>query len=905
MVRVRADENRYLVTADGREAALVRRIPGCRANASLGALQLPRQPGVILALDETFGPDGWEHPADLGLEVAETRGRELAAAGQPATVNLAGNELVVECAFADKELVKLVPGYRWSAPQRRWYLPASPMALRILERRFGEHLVVEEAVRALVELRARDEEAVLARVADVQVVPETVPGVTTETLPDVAAAPSDEPAAAAAAADTGHLMERLDRLASAVEELVRILRNGQAGPSPQTPSALVPGAGPDIAEAGELRESWHDLLLLAGQDPRAAQAAINARLQTAAPGEVRNLQAVAGIAAAMVGDHEGALRLLRRSLEDGGGLGDEELQGQALETYGRAALGLVSEAGGPAGDLRKNLELLELLRADIHRAGLGFDPVALASKQALARLEYLVNDPVLRRADPLLSDCCRVAHLLAVSRGNSWMAAERVSDLLRDREIGADGFALGVGILADALLEAESMEEWRYRWPSPDPVESMKDLRWLVEACQARLPGAQPESAALAALACLACIASGPADWASIEERRALLRHVRVGSPERRYAEFLAAFSPAAAGHGPIARHFPGYTAFLSGVRLDTSAAHLLDVFMMQSGNAGGLTHQLAEDVIPSALQQGIGNPGVLLDLLDLVAESPKGDSLLNALGEELEDELFVGATGFSHEQRLTLYRRALTEAQRRGHDTDGEEAFDRLVRELLAHDRIEDLRTTCHDLGTSFKAIRHAALEVALELALEAGEPFEEVADTLIALSARPEADILRRELEGLGLAYPAMLEHMHERGLSKPEPGADQDRLVGKRVVVVGGHQWLKKNTLPILEESWGVDVVWLDPGAAKQGAQALDLAGGTSDLVVVNTACISHAASTRVMNEAKSSGKPYVFQNSRGVGALLSCVRTALTSASPVSESPPARRPSRAAERKRLLR
>jgi hypothetical protein len=551
------------------------------------------------------------------------------------------------------------------------------------------------------------------------------------------------------------------------------------------------------------------------------------------------------------------------------------------------------------------VDLLELLRADIHQAGLGFDPGALASKESLARLEYLVNDPVLRRADALLSDCCRVAHLLAVSRGNNWMAAERVSDLLRDREIGADGFALGVGILADALMEAESMEEWRYRWPSADPAESMKDLRWLVEACQARLPGAQPDSAALAALACLACIASGPVDWATQEERRALLRHVRVGSAERRYAEFLAAFSPAAAGHGPIARHFPGYTAFLSSVRLDTSAPHLLDVFMMQSGNAGGLTHQLAEEVIPSALGQGMANPGILLELMDLLAESPKGDSLLNTIAEQVEDELFVGAERFSHEQKLTLYRRALSEAQRRGHDIDGEEAFDRLVRELLAHDQVEELRTTCHDLGNTFKAIRHATLEVALELALEAGEPFEEMADSLAALSARPEADVLRRELAGLALAYPALRSHLAARAFPgvEEEPSTPGRELAGKRVVVVGGHSWLKKNALPVLEGGWNLDVDWLDPGSAKNGAQALGLAGGTCDLIVVNTACISHAASARVTVEARNSGKEFVFHGSRGVGALLSCVWTALTHGEAAPE-PPAR-PRRVAERRKLVR
>jgi hypothetical protein len=897
MVRLRAEENRYLVEARGREAVLVGRIPGCRANAHAGALQLPRQPGVILALDELFGPDGWEHPADLAIEVAETRGRELGEAQQIATVGLSGNELAVECAFADKELVKLVPGYRWSAPQRRWFLPASPMALQVLERRFGNRLEVAPEVREYLELRARDEEAALAR----SMTPTEPPAAETPAEPVAVTALSGEPEAAGPGGlpGTGALMERLDRLAGAVEDLVAVLRGAQALPLPS------PGAGPAAAHASEghpqLDQSWRDLLLQAGQDVSAARAAVNARMQTAPPGEVRELQAVAGIVAWMAGDADGALTYLRRALEDGTGPGDEELSRQALDTYGRAALGLLAGTCRPARELHNNLDLLEALRADVHRAGLGFAPEALASKEALAKLEYLVNDRVLRRADARLSDLSRVAHLLAVSRGNSWMAAERVSDLLRDREIGPEGFALGVGILADALLEAESMEEWRYRWPSPDPAESMKDLRWLVEACLARLEGAQPESAALAALACLACIASGPAEWAAIEERRALLRHVRVGSQERPYAEFLAAFAPAAAGHGSITRHFPGYVQFLSGVRLDTSAPHLLDVFMMQSGNAGGLTHRLAEEVIPKALEQGIGNPAVLLELLDLVAESPRGDSQLNAIAELIEDERIIGAERFSHEQRLAVYRRALAEAQRRGHDIDGEEAFDRLVREMLRHGRVEELRTTCHELATSFRAIRHAALEVALELALEAGEPFEELADNLLALANRPEAATLRHEIDGLAMVYPAMASYLDGRA-STPARAPEEADLSGRRVVIAGGHEWLRKNALPVLAGRWKLDVTWLDPDAAKNGAQALGLAGGTSDLIVVNTACIGHAASARVTAEAKSSGKKYVFQGSRGVGALISCVRRAFEGG-PEPEDPPRR--SRVSERRRLVR
>jgi hypothetical protein len=390
-------------------------------------------------------------------------------------------------------------------------------------------------------------------------------------------------------------------------------------------------------------------------------------------------------------------------------------------------------------------------------------------------------------------------------------------------------------------------------------------------------------------------------EWASVDERRSLLRHIRMASPERNYAEFLAAFSPASSGVPNIARHFPGYTAFLAQVRLDISASHLVDVFMMQSRGSSNPTHRIAEEVVPAALALGLGDPTTLLDLLDLVAESPKGDSLLNTISAEVEDEGFIGAERFSHEQRLALFGRALDEARARGHDTDGEEAFDRVVRERMLHGEIEALRTLCHDLATSFKAIRHCTLEVALELALEAGEPFEELLDSLLALAARPEADLLRREVAGLALAYPDVGEYLAERGNTTSEHPAEGE-LAGRRVVIVGGHAWLKKNALPILQGGWGADVEWLDPTSAKNGSQAVDLARGTADLVVVNTACIGHSAAARVTREAQNSGLPYVFQNSRGVGALLACVRGAFEGGE--GEAAP-RKVARAAQRKKLLR
>ena len=68
-------------------------------------------------------------------EVSETRSRQVPAAQQEARVSLVGNELSVECAFGDKELVKLsrLPVVGAAAAL---VLPASPMALDLLREHF-------------------------------------------------------------------------------------------------------------------------------------------------------------------------------------------------------------------------------------------------------------------------------------------------------------------------------------------------------------------------------------------------------------------------------------------------------------------------------------------------------------------------------------------------------------------------------------------------------------------------------------------------------------------------------------------------------------------------------------------------------------------------------------------------
>lgn len=888
MVQLRAAEHRYLAAVTQQEAEVIRQVPGCRWVPAASAFQLPRQPGTVRALDRLFGESAWEHGPDLAREVLEARDIEPAPAAHEATVELSGSELAVLCAFADKELVKLVPGYRWSAAQRLWYVPAWPMSLALLEDYFGGLLRLPARLREdLEELHAGQSLPIGPHGSRGPGAPPGPPAIP----PAEASEPAGDP-----------LLARLDRLAGAVEELVALLRGGhgalQVPPAPMletTPSAALDEPG--LAAS----EDWRELLRFAAAEPEEARRRVAALLQTAGEDEVRPYLALAGIVSEMLGEHAEALRSLRRSL-DGPPL-EPGLDGHARETYARAALNVLTAALAPTAPIDSPAALSSLLLREVHTLGAGFDPARLDGKDAMDTLQYLVTDPVLRVVDPALSDACRVAHLLAVSRGNTFMAAERVADLLRDRDLGADGFALAAGVMANALFEADALDGWRYRWPSGQPAAMLKDLRWLVEGALTRLPDAGPEPAAMAALACLACVVGGPPEWASAQERKLLLSFIRQSAPERDYAEFLAAFALAAAGRPGVAKQFPGYIPFLARTPLEVSAGHLVDVFMMQGRGPASPSDAIAATVIPAALGRGLPDPAVLLDLLDVVAVAPRGDQLLNRLGSMVEDGEFVGADRFSHQQRLALFRRALEEARNRGHDHDGVEAFNRVSRELLAHGEVEALRTLCHDLETNFNAIRHATLEVALELALEAGEPFEPLAETLLKLANRANLDALRHELAGLSLLYPEMSRFLEERGFIDEDLGPADGELTGQRLVVIGGHQWQKKHALPVLEGSWGMKVTWLDPAGAKNGAQALDLVRGAADLVIINVACISHAASGRVIKEAEASGLRVIQQDSRGVGAVLACVRAGIAEAPAEAASSEAAH--RRAERRRRIR
>ena len=138
------------------------------------------------------------------------------------------------------------------------------------------------------------------------------------------------------------------------------------------------------------------------------------------------------------------------------------------------------------------------------------------------------------------------------------------------------------------------------------------------------------------------------------------------------------------------------------------------------------------------------------------------------------------------------------------------------------------ELRTLASRLQAGPKPLRIACLVLLLEALLEDGAPFEETLEHLVAANnARTpnDPDDPVAELEGVALVYPQVdlpLRTLLERRGIEPTTETNFPDITGKRLVVVGGHEWLKKQSLPVLADTWKLRVEWLDPQAARNGAQ-----------------------------------------------------------------------------------
>jgi hypothetical protein len=546
--------------------------------------------------------------------------------------------------------------------------------------------------------------------------------------------------------------------------------------------------------------------------------------------------------------------------------------------YTASVLALVADECGPEGALASENDFRDRLLDELVNDN-GFVDERIGSTDARSRLDYLVGDPVLRRIAPALSDYSRIAHLLGVARGGQWMAANRISDILREQSLGDEGFAFGLILLANALYDGKCVNEWNKAWPREDVADTLQDLSWLVTQAEARLgnPAMDAAISEPAALACLACIAGGPLDWASAKQRRTLVQLIALRNAERRaYAEFLAAFRPAEAGQKSILGSFPGWTKILAQTRLSRSAPYLMVVAANDNGGSGSLTWALAEDVYLQALELwGIDDPQAeLVDLLDLLEGGSRPDNHLNQAGRLVEDSEVRWTERINREQRKALYRRALTASLDAGHNRDTIEAFDRLMRELRDEGATADdeILATCVRLSTAMRAVRGPALEVLLGMQLETGLPFEDTADQLVA--ARPDFDEAGFVLAGLFHLFPAFRAWWEEKKPAGVDLKNEAVAFPGKKVLIVGGHKWLENRVKPVLEDEWKVRLTWLDPDQVKNGDRGPENARG-ADLVVIGAACVGHSGAGRVEAAAKTAGVPILTHHFRAPAALLAAL------------------------------
>ena len=926
MVTLRADENRYLIDAGPADQALLRRLPGGRWNSVARRWQFRRERGLILALDLVFGPANWSPGDDaVGIDTEAARA-PLAHPEGPVSVTREGSQLRVTCGFADRELVKSVPGYRWSAPDRCWFLPAMPVALHLLQSAFGPGLDVTQDIRDYMDLRERDEleavdraRALLESPAAAPAVPPTAavtPVLSPPSLPDGVHGLRAEivrEVTLPAAAGQPLPVDVIDRLATAVERLVGVIDrlDARLAAAPAIPEFSTPAPAPEPAEepgagAGP-GPDWAELLRQSENPDEAAQAASTASrmLQIAGEGASRELRAVAAICQARAGNRERAFGQLSAALGPAAELANKDLEPIARQTLLEVTLGFLNANCGPRTPIT-GPESLRSCILDELLTGAGFDSSAIGSSAAQGVLEQLMVDQPLRTLDPLLSDLCRVLHLLSLARGRVPLLANRVAALLEDSTLRADAVGLAIIIRTNIALGAESVDDWEHRWPSEEQFAPDENA---AAAARRALPFMDPHVAPRAALAALASIANlPPDDRISLRDRRELVNWIPRNEPIRRYAEFLAVFRIAAAGDRAPWDEFPGYIEIVSRKELATTADHIVEAYLAGAG-AGSAARLLADRAVLPGLKHdwGITDPEKhVLDLLPVLAEGSRPDNLLNELGQLLEDDAFVGASMFSHEQRLKVYRAAFDASLRQGHDKDAREAFHRLVRELQDEPGAAGLRQLCAEALERFRPLRVPALALQAELLLEEGADADDVATALSAAMNGREDDAEEARTQLLGLQYisPEFNERMRALLSETPEgPKLEAPpSFPGKRVVIFGGRQYLRKYGDAVLQ-GWGMDTEWLDAAAAKQGDRARDLAAGKADLLVINTACIGHAASGRIADAARAAGREPFMQNSNGVGSMLIGIKTAMEAIAAAPAEDPGRRAKRE-RRKRLV-
>jgi hypothetical protein len=309
----------------------------------------------------------------------------------------------------------------------------------------------------------------------------------------------------------------------------------------------------------------------------------------------------------------------------------------------------------------------------------------------------------------------------------------------------------------------------------------------------------------------------------------------------------------------------------------------------------------IADEVYLTALTLGVTDPETeVMELANILDKGSSPAKSWNQLAGVVEDEDVPGIEQMSREQRGKLFERAFKVATEANRDRDALEAFDRLMRFYWDEGAFDAIRETAGRFVRGWKPLRLPSLITLLEVMVLDGEPSEGILQPVESfLATKPESsesDTAIRELQLLGQAHP----RHHDQFLAFVEKRATKgkDTVISfpeKRVLLVGGHDSIRTGGKPILEE-WGLKVDWLGPHEAKNGKQAISLAQGACDAVIINTAYIGHAASGRVKEAAEAANKPVVWQDGRGLASVLQKVRETF------AQSDAASRPMKVADKRK---
>jgi hypothetical protein len=824
-----------------------------------GAVIIPQRFAgtVVPALRRLVDGAAIEYESPDVQEEVERRIREAEAhrcpRGQPHTVRVQDGQILVFCHFEDRDQAKRIPGYRWDPELRAWVYPDTRLHVAMVA---FAYINAGEGPAGMAAWPAPAEQPPVGVRAPS---PATWSELEAASRQLLEASRRTEERATELAEAYRKIGERLERLERRIADGLERLEHGL---SALREVAAIPGAR-DVASgapAAPASRRPEELLDLCRTDPRSALEEIARQLAIEPSATWRALEAYA---AANAGDWERSLRWLEAT---SGVALPRSIANARRETVARAASALLANAlAAEAGDIES---AGAALATALEGPGLGPEHRAgLADAAASRHWHWIVAEA------PDLEALKRLAEALSVAPGPDGSSLVGLLTIVRS---GAPPQVRRAALLGAAcwLAGAAALAEVRDWWPAAPPGqrahlgEAAGALVQLVDS----LPAADRPAAGVAALALVAALDQELAD---MNLRRRLLRAVPHDDERRALAEFLAVFRPAVLSQGaPAPDQYPGLASeLIRRVKARTVGEESLDAYLQEMALVGSQAwgRALSEHGVLGARIEAFGLPeGDTLDGLLELAKAESDGAGLNRLAALVEDRNEIPS---SREARERLYQAALAEAA--GNRDKGREAFLRLLRHAQAAWEPEAVRAWlaewCNKGHRSIRVL--ASIEYATAM-LDTVDTPDQVATVLAPLQAnlqgQPPPELagevlfLWRELRerfGDGLALP-------EIPLPAVEPPADAPPPRRLRLLVVGGHQRVRRHALPQLEAR-GHEVQWLGPDEAKDGNQLPQAAAGACDHVLVIVPYISHAATERARTAA---GDRCVLVNANGVTGLL---------------------------------